>query len=162
MIRPVSVSIRCAVFVALGVLPLASGAQAQMLRPEKAKLSVLTDRTAYEAGTTVRVAARVSIEPEWHVNSHKPTFDYLIPTELTFELPAGWPKESMRYPKDKVRAFAFADKPLAVYEGDVAILSEVRIPAGTAAGAFPHLGEDRKSTRLNSSHYQPSRMPSSA
>jgi len=140
MTRSVSISIRCAVLPflgVLGVLSLASGAQAQMLRPEKAKLSVLTDRTAYEPGTTARVAARVSIEPEWHVNSHKPTFDYLIPTELTLELPAGWPKESTRYPKDKVQAFAFADKPLAVYEGDVAILSEVRIPPGTAVGAFP-------------------------
>lgn len=140
MTRSVSISIRCVVLPflgILGVLSLASGARAQMPRPEKAKLSVLTDRTAYEAGTTARVAARVSIEPEWHVNSHKPTFEYLIPTELTLELPAGWPKVSMRYPKDKVQAFAFADKPLAVYEGDVAILSEVRIPAGTAAGAFP-------------------------
>jgi suppressor for copper-sensitivity B len=137
MTRSASVSIRCAALLAVGAFSLASVAYAQIQRPEKAKLSILTDRTAYEPGTIARVAARVSIEPEWHVNSHKPTFDYLIPTELTLELPSGWPKETMRYPKDKVQAFAFADKPLAVYEGDVAILSEVQIPAGTAAGAFP-------------------------
>ena len=31
-----------------------------------------------------------------------------------------------------------------------------------ADGMGGHAGGDRKSTRLNSSHYQPSRMPSSA
>src|SRR5436305_10724190 len=78
-------------------------------RPEKAKITaVLADRTAYEPGATARVAARVTIDSGWHVNSHQPTFDYLIPTELSLELPAGWPKEAVTYPPAKKQTFAFA------------------------------------------------------
>jgi suppressor for copper-sensitivity B len=137
MTRPSFFRLRRAALLGLGALALTAGAHAQPPRPEKAHLTVLADRTAYEAGSTARIGARVNIEPEWHVNSHKPTFDYLIPTVLDLELPAGWPEETVRYPPDKMQTFAFADQPLAVYDGEVAILSEIRVPAGTAAGTFP-------------------------
>jgi suppressor for copper-sensitivity B len=137
MTRPSILRLRRAALLGLGALALAAGADAQFPRPEKAKLAVLTDRTAYEAGSTARVGARVTIEPEWHVNSHKPTFEYLIPTVLKLELPAGWPEETVRYPKAKMQSFAFENQPLSVYDGEVAILSEIRIPAGTAPGTFP-------------------------
>jgi len=110
---------------------------AQPPHPEKANVHLAVDRTAYEGGSTARVAALVSIEHGWHVNSHKPTFDYLIPTVLDLQVPAGWPEETVEYPKAEMRTFAFADQPLAVYEGDVVILSEVRIPKEAPQGAFP-------------------------
>lgn len=116
---------------------------AQIPRPEKAEVNLAVDRTAYESGSTARVAVLVSIEKEWHVNSHKPTFDYLIPTVLDLELPAGWPEETTRYPQHEMQSFAFADQPLAVYDGDVVILSEVKIPEGTANGTFPIRGSLR-------------------
>lgn len=109
---------------------------AQPPRPEKADVNLAVDRTAYESGATARVAALVAIEHGWHVNSHKPTFDYLIPTVLDLELPAGWPEETVQYPQHEMQTFAFADQPLAVYDGDVVILSEVRIPEGTPEGKF--------------------------
>jgi len=141
MTRPLPLHFRRAALVVLGLLVLATGARAQPLRPEKAKISVLADRTAYAAGSNARVGARVTIEKDWHVNSHQPTLDYLIPTVLKLELPAGWPQETVRYPTAKMRTFAFADKPLSVYDGEVAIVSQIRIPPGTAAGAYPvHAG----------------------
>ena len=47
---------------------------------------------------------------------------------------------------------------------DVVICEPVRTPIGRYGGMFKDLTavEDRKSTRLNSSHIQKSRMPSSA
>jgi suppressor for copper-sensitivity B len=137
MTRPSALRLRRAALLGLGALAFAAAAYAQPPRPEKAKLAVLADRTAYEAGGTARIGARVTIEKEWHVNSHKPTFDYLIPTVLDLELPAGWPDETVRYPAAKMQSFAFENQPLAVYDGEVAILSEVRIPAGTKPGTFP-------------------------
>src|SRR5262245_40738310 len=110
---------------------------AQPPSPEKASFHLAVDRTAYDGGSTARVAALVSIEHGWHVNSHQPTFDYLIPTVLDLELPAGWPEETLQYPKAEMQTFAFADQPLAVYEGDVVILAEVRVPEGTPQGSFP-------------------------
>jgi suppressor for copper-sensitivity B len=113
---------------------LAISAPAQVLRQEKAEVGLLADRTAYEPGETARVAAKVVVEEEWHVNSNTPTFDYLIPTKLDLELPAGWPEETLRYPKHKMQTFAFADQPLAVYDGEFVILAEVKVPAGAPKG----------------------------
>ncbi|HEY8019842.1 MAG TPA: thioredoxin family protein, partial [Thermoanaerobaculia bacterium] len=96
-------------------------------------------RTAYEAGTTAHLAARVTIVPGWHVNSHQPTFEYLIPTTLTLSLPNGWPAPALRYPKATMRKFAFGPDPLAVYDGKVAVLADVAVPAGAPAGTVPVL-----------------------
>src|SRR5262245_24374455 len=72
---------------------------AQLKTEQKASLVLNADRTAYDAGSPARVAALVSIERGWHVNSNQPTFDYLIPTVLTLELPDGWKAGRIRYPQ---------------------------------------------------------------
>jgi thiol:disulfide interchange protein len=104
-------------------------------RPEKAKLAMQAEHPAVAAGETARISALVSIEAGWHVNSHTPTFDYLIPTELELELPAGWPAAAIDYPPAKKKTFAFADVPLSVYDGDVVIATQVKLPAGAKPGA---------------------------
>jgi suppressor for copper-sensitivity B len=110
---------------------------AQPPRPEKAEVHLAVDRTAYESGGTARIAALVSIEHGWHVHSNKPTLEYLIPTVLDLQLPVGWPEETIQYPQAEIQTFTFAEEPLAVYDGDVVILSEVKIPEGLPAGIFP-------------------------
>jgi suppressor for copper-sensitivity B len=125
--------------VALG-LAFAISAPAQLVRQEKAEVGLLADRTAYEPGETARVAAKVTVEEEWHVNSNTPTFDYLIPTKLDLELPASWPEETLRYPKHEMQTFAFADQPLAVYDGEFVILAEVKVPADAQKGPVPVRG----------------------
>jgi suppressor for copper-sensitivity B len=123
--------------IALPAIVAAVPAAAAIPRPEKAKLALQADRTAYAAGTAVRISALVAIETGWHVNSHTPTFDYLIPTVLELELPAGWPQPEVEYPAAQKKSFAFADVPLSVYDGDVVIQALVKIPAGAKAGAVP-------------------------
>jgi suppressor for copper-sensitivity B len=128
--------------VVLGLL-FAICATAQPLRQEKAEVALLADRTAYEPGETARVAAKVTVEEGWHVNSNTPTFEYLIPTKLDLKLPADWPEETLRYPKHEMQTFAFADQPLAVYDGEFAILATVQVPAGAAQGQVPVTGSLR-------------------
>ena len=126
------------VFCLAAVLAFAAGpGEAQIRRPEKASFVLTADRTAYEAGSPARVAALVTIDPGWHVNSHKPTFDYLIPTELDLELPESWPAETVQYPQAEMQTFAFADQPLAVYDGSVVIVGSLSVPAGTSQGPVP-------------------------
>ncbi|HKH46467.1 MAG TPA: thioredoxin family protein [Thermoanaerobaculia bacterium] len=137
MTRP-PIHLRLSIILALaGACVFTSTIHAQPPRPEKADVHLTVDRTAYESSSTARVAALVSIEHGWHINSHTPTFDYLIPTVLDIKVPAGWPDETVQYPKAEMQTFAFADQPLAVYDGDVVILSEVKIPQGTPQGTFP-------------------------
>ena len=86
------------VFFAPPALPWRSpgGPEAQLKAAARRRLSSSTsDRTAYEAGSPARVAALVTIEHGWHVNSHKPSFEYLIPTVLDLTLPPGWPQETV-------------------------------------------------------------------
>jgi suppressor for copper-sensitivity B len=122
---------------------LAGAAEAQLKPEHKASFVLNADRTAYDTGSPVRVAALVTIEPEWHVNSHKPTFEYLIPTVLSLELPEGWTAGRVQYPPAEMQKFAFADQPLAVYDGDVVILADLQVPAGAAAGSYPVRGSLR-------------------
>src|SRR5579885_2605908 len=105
--------------------------------PEQAKLALAADRTAYDPGTTAHLAALVSIAPGWHVNAHKPTFEYLIPTEVALTLPAGWPAAVIRYPEAKKQKFAFETEPLAVYDDQVAIDLALALPKGVSPGSYP-------------------------
>jgi DsbC/DsbD-like thiol-disulfide interchange protein len=117
-------------FCLFAPLALAGRAEAQLNAPRKATFVLNSDRTAYEAGAPARVAALVTIEHGWHVNSHKPSFEYLIPTVLDLTLPAGWPQETVQYPAAKMKTFSFEPKPLAVYDGDVVMLAAVQVPKG--------------------------------
>src|SRR4029077_16976589 len=56
---------------------------------------------------------------------------------LDLELPAGWPDETVRYPAHEMQTFAFEEQPLAVYDGEVVIWAEVRVPTGAEAGTVP-------------------------
>lgn len=113
------------------------GLAGQPARVEKAVLDVVADRTAYEPGAPVTLAARMTIEDAWHTNSHQPTFDYLIATELAVEMPDGWPTPEIRFPAGEMKSFAFADKPISVYEGQVAIKVRFEVPAAAISGEWP-------------------------
>ena len=123
--------------LSLGLALATAPAGAQLGKQKKASFVLNADRTAYDAGKPARVAALVSIESGWHVNAHQPTFEYLIPTVLKLTLPAGWPPEETKYPKAEMKTFSFEKVPLAVYAGDVVIVAQVQVPAGTKAGAYP-------------------------
>ena len=120
----------------LFLLP-ASRAAAQLRPPEKAKFVLSADRTAYDPGLPAKVSALVTIEHGWHVNSHKPSFEYLIPTVLDLELPQGWPEEAVQYPASRMKTFSFEPRPLAVYDGDVVIQATLQLPKGVARGTYP-------------------------
>jgi thiol:disulfide interchange protein len=115
-------------FLALAYL-LSVPAVAQLRATPKASLRLVADQTAYEPGSSARIACLVSIESGWHLQSHKPTFEYLIPTELHLEVPEGWPQAQIQYPPDKSWTAAFADdEPLAVYDGEIQILARLQVP----------------------------------
>lgn len=116
---------------------LTSTAQAVRPQDEKAKVRLALDRTAYAAGSTARLATVLEIEPGWHANSNTPTFEYLIPTTVELAVPAGWSAPELRYPAGAMKAFAFADQPLSVFEGKVVVIASLALPRDLAAGAHP-------------------------
>ncbi len=86
------------------------------------------------AGKPFRLAVVAEIKPGWHVNSHTPKEDFLIPTEVKLKPAPGLAFSAVRYPKHKETKFAFSDQPLAVYEGRTVFLVPGTVDAKAAPG----------------------------
>lgn len=83
---------------------------------------VVTARTllatdAVHPGSSVKAAVVAEVASGFHINDHKPTLDYLIPTELKLEPTKELSVEKVVYPKGESRKFEFSDTALSVYEG---------------------------------------------
>ena len=87
-------------------------------------------------GKTFEVAIVVEIARGFHMNSHKPTDPYLIPTTLTPQLPAGFELVDTIYPDGSKEKFAFSpNKPLDVYTGKVTLRLRLSARADAPLGA---------------------------
>lgn len=68
------------------------------------------------------MAVVVDIARGFHMNSHKPADEYLIPTTLTPQLPGGFQLIDTMYPNGRLEKFSFSPKkPLDVYSGSVTL-----------------------------------------
>jgi DsbC/DsbD-like thiol-disulfide interchange protein len=94
-------------------------------KPEEVTIS------AGEAGEAV---VRLQISNGYHVNANPPTFSYLIPTQLEFAAAEGIAVEFITYPNALTKKFAFAEKPLAVYEGETAVKARLKADKTTKPG----------------------------
>src|SRR5262249_31002399 len=79
-------------------------------------------------GATLVVNA--TLEPGWHVNSHRPSEEYLIATTVKVEGAGGVRAGEPAYPEGMMKKFAFAEKPLSVYEGAFSIKVPVAFEGG--------------------------------
>jgi len=131
--RNSSSALGTAVFLAAGLV-LAVAASGQFRPPPKASVEAFADLTSYAPGTSARIAAVVTIDDGWHIQSHTPSYDYLIPTELALELPEGWPEAVIRYPAHVMWQSQFAEDPLAAYEVEAVIHADIELPADLATG----------------------------
>lgn len=82
-----------------------------------------------------QIAVVATIASEYHMNSHKPTDPYLIPTTLTAVLPAGFELLDTIYPNGHLEKFVFSpDKPLDVYSGNVTLRLSIQAKNDAALG----------------------------
>lgn len=90
---------------------------------------------AAHANSPVKIAVLAQVAAGFHINDHKPTLDYLIPTDLKLEPNDQFTVKSIVYPKGTLEKFAFSDAPLSVYEGSVVVGTLLQtgkvVPAGT-------------------------------
>lgn len=87
-----------------------------------------------------QIAVVVEIARGFHMNSHKPSDQYLIPTTLTAQLPAGFQLRETIYPDGRLEKFSFSpNKPLDVYTDTVTFRLRLAAGANAALGAttFP-------------------------
>lgn len=82
----------------------------------------------------VKIALKVEIFDNWHVNSNKPKEDYLIPTELKISSDIPIQQSDILYPKPNEIKFDFSDIPLSVFESEFLIGTTIKIPKNTQLG----------------------------
>ena len=70
----------------------------------------------------------------YHVNANPPSYSYLKATELELQPAAGITVEFITYPDALVKKFAFAEKPLAVYEGETTLKARLKADKTAPAG----------------------------
>jgi hypothetical protein len=75
--------------------------------------------TEIAAGASGETNIHLVIQPGYHVNANPPTYPYLKATQLEIAPSEGLLTGPVSYPKALVRKFPFAEKPLAVYEGEI-------------------------------------------
>jgi len=113
------------------VLAITSG-HAQPARP-RADVIPLVEGPA-RAGSSVRVALKVTVPQGLHTQSNKPRDKALIPTTLTIDAPAGVTVDEIVWPPSIDMGQAGADKPLAVFEREFLIGATLSIPPSAPAG----------------------------
>lgn len=88
------------------------------------------------SGSEFKIALKVSIDEEWHINSNQPYEDYLIPTELTLEKNNYFTLNNLAYPKAHDYKFAFSESPLSVWEGEIIIGAIVNVEKEVQPGTY--------------------------
>ena len=104
----------------------------------------LTKR-ANAASDTLTIQLALTIKEGWHINSHKPLDEFLIPTEVRLTSLAGTRLLSTDFDEPVLAAFSFSETKLSVFEHSTRIEVDLLAPRGTAA---------RKDTIKGSIFYQ--------
>jgi len=86
------------------------------------------------AGGSGEATVGLTIENGYHINANPPAYSYLIATALEIPSANGISSGSVTYPKALNRKFVFAEKPLAVYEGETKIKAMLKADKSATPG----------------------------
>jgi len=122
----------------------------------KSYLTYAAEQQSVVAGRRGNLEMHFRVAPGYHVNSHTPTSELLIPTELTFEPQPGVTAGKMEYPAGTGYSFPSAPgEKLDVYTGDFS----VRLPVEAKAGEHTLTGVLRYQACDHAACYPPKRLP---
>jgi hypothetical protein len=111
-------------------------------------------------GKSTPVSFTFHIKPGFHVNSHQPTEQYLIPTEFKFSPPPDLVVAKVQYPAGVLTSFPFdPNQRLSVYSGDIAVKAVVLTSPQATAGKYTVHGELKYQACDNNACYPPKRVP---
>ena len=87
------------------------------------------------AGESGDALVTLQITSGYHINANPPTYSYLKATELEIAPAEGISVEFMTYPNALTKKFSFADKPLAVYEGETIVKARLKADKSAKHGS---------------------------
>ncbi len=80
------------------------------------------------------MAITATIKQGFHINSHKPTDEFLMPTVVSFDETKEIVFSPMRYPEPQLKVFSFSTSKLSVYEGKISIFARGKLLEGISLG----------------------------
>ena len=113
----------------------ALGASAQGFSAEPVfTVELLPDQSPVVAGEVLQLAAVVTVDAGWHINSDDPGDEFSMPTTVGWNMPEDWPEPLTVFPDGEQLEFDFSDVPIEVWEGKVVFVGRLTVPE-TAEGA---------------------------
>jgi len=98
---------------------------------KKSYVTYTAESQMVPAGKKAVLELRFHVQPGFHVNSHMPKSEFLIPTRLEFQAAAGVKADSPEYPVGKSYSFSFSpQEKLDVYSEEFTVKLPITATAG--------------------------------
>lgn len=115
----------------------------------------LTSTVSGKRNASVEARIPVSVLPGFHVNSNKPSEEYLIPLKLTWTAPGALQPGAIAYPMPTQEKYEFAEKPLSVLTGNFDIVANFKVAGNASAGPGSAAGKLRYQACNNRACFPP-------
>jgi hypothetical protein len=110
-------------------------------------------------GKANTVELQFHVSSGFHINSNKPTAEYLIPTTLKLDAPTDIVLGRITYPEGREMSFAFApNEKLSVYSGEFDLEAMVRPLASVLPGDYEFHGQLKYQACDNAACYPPKQL----
>jgi len=129
----------CCVLGACAKAPTANSPATNAPEPPPIKSTDVVKATPQQvtlaAGESGDAVVTLQITNGYHVNANPPSYSYLKATELEITPAGGISVEFMTYPNALTKKFSFAEKPLAVYEGETILKARFKADKSAKPGS---------------------------
>ncbi|MFQ5641423.1 MAG: cytochrome c biogenesis protein CcdA [bacterium] len=102
-----------------------TNAPAQFEKPDIITVETFLSVDKIRPGDEFKIGLSAKIDGEWHINSNKPTEEFLIPTLVAFDTSVGLVFNEIHYPAGELKKFEFSETPLSVYQKQITIWANV-------------------------------------
>lgn len=136
----------------------ASSLEARPPSRAKSRIVYAAEAQTVPAGKSAALQLRFTVQDGFHVNSHTPRAEFLLPTTLTLEPTEGVKTAALEYPPGTAYSFSFSfgpDEKLDVYAGAFT----VKVPVVAAAGEHRMTGRLRYQACDHAACYPPKTLP---
>ncbi len=93
------------------------------------------------SGGLFQIAVVADIGQGFHINSHRPIDQYLIPTVVKLDETKGVTFGPMQYPEPKLESLSFSSTKVSVYEGKALVLAQGRLSDDISPGDVKIAGQ---------------------
>ena len=146
-------------FIALSLIAISTTAVAQVPRAPSVSIAPVPLVTAQRTAQTI-VPLNFRVAHGFHINSNKPTSEFLIPTALKMDLPTDIVLGKIGYPDGQDLTFPFSpDEKLNVYSGDFTINLTVHPLLSVIPGKYIMHGVLRYQACDNAQCFPPKNLP---